>query len=179
MQFKVFANHILSWPQATLTCALGRSGIIADKWEGDGGTPIGHFPLRHVFYRPDREPCPNTQLPLTPLNPNMGWCDDPAHPDYNHLVTLPHPASCETLWREDEIYNLIVVLGHNDDPVIPQRGSAIFLHLARPDFSPTQGCVALSRADLLSLLNDAKLGDEMAITDEIHMGPPPQTRLGD
>lgn len=179
MEFKVFANGVLVWPETALPCVLGRSGIISDKWEGDGGTPVGRFPLRQVFYRPDREPCPATQLPVTAITPQMGWCDAPLHPDYNRLVTLPHDASCETLWREDDIYDLIVVLGHNDDPVIPQRGSAIFLHLARPDFSPTQGCVALTRPDLRALLNAAEPGDEMVISAESYTGPPPQTRLGE
>ena len=179
MEFKVFADNILCWADVMMHCALGRSGITTDKWEGDGGTPVGKFPLRHVFYRPDREANPITQLPVSAITPEMGWCDDPLHPDYNRQVPLPHPASCESLWREDGIYDLIVVLGYNDDPVIPRRGSAIFLHLARPDFSPTQGCVALNHADLLTLLSKAKLGDKMVISAKTYTGLPPQTRLGD
>ena len=165
MDFLVFPDGSVAWNCTTVRCALGRSGILTDKWEGDGGTPTGRFALRHVYYRPDRQPCPVTALPVQPLSPQMGWCDDPGHPDYNRLVQLPHPASCESLWRDDEIYDLLVVLGHNDDPVIPKRGSAIFLHLVRPDFSPTQGCVALTSKDLLSLLAVAKPGDEMVILD--------------
>ena len=93
----------------------------------------------------------------------MGWCDDPAHPDYNRQVVLPFAASHEELWREDQIYDLVVVLGYNDDPVIPGKGSAIFLHLAREDFSPTEGCVACARTDLLDLLRTAKPGDALRI----------------
>jgi len=163
MDILVLSNCTTSWKDHSVHCALGRSGIIHNKWEGDGGTPIGLFPLRRVFYRRDRLRPPLTSLDIQPITPTMGWCDDPKHADYNRLVELPHPASCESLWREDEIYDVIVVLGHNDDPVVPNMGSAIFLHLARPDFSPTQGCVALALPDLLTLLADAQPGDSMII----------------
>jgi L,D-peptidoglycan transpeptidase YkuD (ErfK/YbiS/YcfS/YnhG family) len=135
-----------------LRCALGRGGIQNHKIEGDGATPAGCFPLRQLLYRPDRVIAPDCRLPLTALRPEDGWCDDPAHPDYNRAVRLPHPARCETLWREDQIYDLIIPLGYNDDPPLAGRGSAIFLHLARPDYSPTEGCVALSLDDLRWLL---------------------------
>ncbi|MQX35343.1 L,D-transpeptidase family protein [Roseospira navarrensis] len=147
---------------APRACALGRAGVTADKREGDGATPLGAWPLRRVFYRPDRLPTPpdvgRSRLPVDPLTSGMGWCDDPTHADYNRLIALPHPAGHETLWRDDGLYDVIVVLGHNDDPPVPGQGSAIFLHCARPDpagphgFSPTAGCVALPRPDLLDLL---------------------------
>jgi L,D-peptidoglycan transpeptidase YkuD (ErfK/YbiS/YcfS/YnhG family) len=97
-------------------------------------------------------------LAVTALTPAMGWCDDPDHADYNRPVTLPHPAGHEVMWRDDGLYDVVVVLGHNDDPPVPGRGSAIFLHCARPDpdgphgLHPTAGCVALPRADLLAVL---------------------------
>ena len=163
MDFVVRPDGTVRWNDRVVRCALGRSGILSDKWEGDGGTPTGRFALRQVYYRPDRLPGPPTALPVQPLAPQMGWCDAPLHPDYNRPVNLPHPASCETLWRDDGIYDLLVILGHNDQPVVPHRGSAIFLHLIRPDYSPTQGCVALSRADMLALLAIAAPGDAMVI----------------
>ena len=123
-----------------------------EKVEGDGATPVGRFPLRRVLYRPDRLVAPGGALPTAPLCPDDGWCDDPRHADYNRPVRLPHPAGCEHLWRDDPVYDVIVVLGHNDDPPTPGRGSAIFLHVARADFSPTEGCVALALDDLLNLL---------------------------
>jgi len=152
-----------------LPCALGRTGVIAetDKREGDGATPLGMWPLRRVFYRADRLPGGSegrrpevgpSGLPVEAITPAMGWCDDPAHPDYNRLIALPHPASHETLWREDGLYDIVVVLGHNDGPPCPGLGSAIFLHCARPDpegrhgLHPTAGCVALPRSDLLAVL---------------------------
>ena len=135
-----------------LRCALGKGGIRSEKREGDGATPSGLFPLRRLFYRPDRLTPPSCALPARALRDNDGWCDDPGHPDSHRLVTLPHPARCEHLWREDALYDLLITLGHNDDPVVPGLGSAIFLHLARPDYAPTEGCVALARPDLLRLL---------------------------
>ena len=146
-----------------MRCALGRSGIIAAKREGDGATPAGAFALRRVFYRPDREPPPQTVLPVRALTHNAGWCDAPADRRYNQLVTLPYPARAETLWREDRLYDLIAVLGYNDAPAIPGRGSAIFLHLARPDYAPTEGCVALDRADWLAVLAVADAASRVVI----------------
>lgn len=135
-----------------LRCALGRSGIKTRKAEGDGATPAGHFPLRRLLYRPDRLTPPDCALPVIALAPEDGWCDDPLHPDYNRAVHLPHPGRCEKLWREDSVYDLIIPLGYNDDPPLAGRGSAIFLHLARPDFSATEGCVALATEDFYWLL---------------------------
>jgi len=133
-------------------CALGRAGVRLDKREGDGATPQARMALRGVLYRPDRLARPDTGLPVRALTPMDGWCDDPAAPDYNRPVALPHAARHERLWREDAIYDVIVELGWNDDPVLPGRGSAIFLHVARPHYAPTEGCVALARDDLLALL---------------------------
>jgi L,D-peptidoglycan transpeptidase YkuD (ErfK/YbiS/YcfS/YnhG family) len=137
---------------ASYRAALGHGGIRPDKREGDGATPAGVLPLRRVLYRPDRESSPPCAVPVAALRPSDGWCDEPAHPDYNRLVRLPVQASAEALWRDDAIYDIIGVLGWNDDPVRPGLGSAIFLHLARPDFSATEGCVALAAADLRRVL---------------------------
>ena len=142
----------------TLHCALGRGGIARDKIEGDGCTPTGRFPIRCLIYRPDRVrelagrlPL-HPDLPLRPMSPGDGWCDDPADAAYNRLVTLPYGARHETLWREDHLYDLLLVIGHNDDPVVPGKGSAVFLHLAHSDYRPTEGCVAFARADFVTLL---------------------------
>ncbi len=127
-----------------LPAVLGAGGIRADKREGDGATPAGLLRLRRVLYRADRGPAPACAVPREALAPDDGWCDDPAHPDYNTAVRLPHPARHEQLWREDGLYDLLGVLGWNDDPVVRGRGSAIFLHVARPDGRPTEGCIALA-----------------------------------
>lgn len=148
-----------------MRCALGAGGVVAaaDKREGDRRTPAGIYPLRRVLYRPDRVATPRTALPAAALGPDDGWCDAPDDPAYNRPVKLPYPASAEALWREDDIYDVVVVIGHNDDPVIPGKGSCIFWHLARPDFSPTQGCVAITRDAMLAALAAARPGDELEI----------------
>lgn len=147
------------WGARAMRCALGPSGIVAEKREGDGTTPAGRFPLRRLLYRPDRLAPPATGLPLLPLAPDDGWCDDARDPLYNRPVRLPYGASHERLWLVGEVYDLIVVLGHNDDPVRPGAGSAVFLHVARPDYAPTQGCIALAKPDLLAVLATAGSGD--------------------
>lgn len=133
-------------------CALGRGGVHALKHEGDGRTPAGEFALRYALYRADRMPRPKTRLPVKPIRLFDGWCDAPADPAYNRLVRLPIRTSAERLRRADPLYDLIVVIGHNDAPPAPGKGSAIFLHVAAANFAPTAGCVALKRADLLALL---------------------------
>ena len=146
-------------------CALGKGGVIAaaDKREGDGKSPLGTWGIRRVLFRPDKGGPPQTRLPTKALERDDGWCDAPGDPAYNRAVKLPHPASAEQMWREDDVYDLICILAHNDDPPVPGLGSAIFMHLARPGYEPTEGCVALSREDMLELLSLAKLGDAVAI----------------
>ncbi len=132
--------------------ALGRGGIGCAKREGDGATPAGLLPLRAVLFRPDRVAPPVAAVPVRPLSPDAGWCDDPASDAYNQPVRLPHDARHETLWREDGLYDLIGVLGWNDRPARPGLGSAIFLHVARPDYGPTEGCIGLALPDLVAVL---------------------------
>ena len=105
-----------------------------------------------MLYRADRGTAPVCRVPVEPLAPEDGWCDDPSHPDYNRAVRLPHPARHEHLWRDDPVYDVIGVLGWNDRPVVRGRGSAIFLHVARPDLAPTEGCIALPPRDLRAAL---------------------------
>ena len=136
----------------TLRCALGPPGLTRNKREGDGATPVGAWPLRCLFYRPDRLLRPRTALPVYRIGRDDGWCDDPGDRFYNRPVRLPYPASAERLWRDDHLYDLMVVLGHNDAPVRPGFGSCIFFHLMRTDRSPTEGCVAVARTDMLKLL---------------------------
>lgn len=143
-----------------LRCALGRGGVRLDKTEGDGATPIGTWPLRRVWYRADRlGEAPRTGLPIRTIGEADGWCDDATSADYNRPVTLPQPARHERLWREDAVYDIVVELGYNDDPPRRGQGSAIFLHVARPGYAPTEGCVALARDDVLALLRACEAGD--------------------
>jgi len=148
----VYSAGMLSWPGGSARAVCGKGGVRADKREGDHASPAGTFPLLRSFYRPDRLASPRTALPLAALRPNDGWVDASADPNYNKAVTLPYPASAEALWRDDGLYDAIVVIGYNTDPVVPGKGSAIFLHVAAPDYSGTEGCVAIARETLISLL---------------------------
>lgn len=132
--------------------ACGRGGVRDDKREGDGASPAGTFALLDGFYRADRIARPPTHLAMTALRPNDGWVDDPRNSGYNRLVSLPYPAHHEELWRADGLYDLIVPIGYNTDPPLSGRGSAIFLHVARPDFSATEGCIAIARDVLVGVL---------------------------
>ena len=120
--------------------------------------------LFRSFYRADRIARPETALPLRAIQQDDGWCDAPGDANYNRLVKLPYPASAETMWRDDHLYDLVAVLGYNDDPVVPGRGSAIFLHLARRDYSHTHGCVALKQDDVVAAIEQLAPGDQVVIT---------------
>ncbi|MGO2959142.1 MAG: L,D-transpeptidase family protein [Acetobacter sp.] len=135
-----------------MTAIIGKNGVTPCKQEGDNATPLGLFPLRRVFYRADKIARPQTCLPTEAISRTDGWCDDSTSPYYNEKLTLPNQARHEILWRDDDVYDIIVVIGYNDDPVQAGRGSAIFMHKQRPDRSPTEGCVALSESDLLAVL---------------------------
>jgi len=153
----------LDWGEGARACAIGRGGIGAKGGEGDGITPAGVFAVRRVLYRPDRVSPPRTELPVSPIAEDDGWCDAPSDPNYNKPVKLPHAASHERLWREDHLYDVVVVLGFNDAPVIAGKGSAIFLHVARPDYGPTEGCVALALPDLLAALEKLSPGSTIRV----------------
>ena len=164
--FSATAEGEFSGPKLDLKCAIGKGGMkdAAAKREGDGVSPIGRWEMKRVFYRADKVTAPETNLPLVPIKKTDGWCDDPADPLYNQHVTLPYPASHEELWRKDNVYDIIVELGHNDDPPVPGLGSAIFLHVAKADYAPTEGCIALSEIDLRSALALAGPGAVLEIS---------------
>ena len=135
-----------------MPCALGRSGAVTIKREGDGGTPAGRMRLLKLCVRRDQMPGPACAVSSKPISRHDGWCDDPRDGRYNRPVRLPVSASAETLWRQDRLYDVVGILDWNLRPRIRHRGSAIFLHLCRPGLQATEGCVALRRADLLRLL---------------------------
>lgn len=155
------ARGTLQFAGLQLPCALGRSGCRVRKREGDGAAPVGQWRLLQVLYRPDRVQRPRTPLPVRAIREHDGWCDAPADRNYNRPVRLPYPAGAERLWREDDLYDVVVVLAYNVRPRARGRGSAIFLHVAKPGHAPTEGCIALARAHLLRLL--AHLGTRTAI----------------
>lgn len=164
-KFTAYSDGRLGLNLHSVRAALGKGGVTPaeDKREGDGKSPVGEWPIRYVFYRPDRIAPPETSLPVVALSPDDGWCDDPKSPDYNRHVKLPSAFGHEKLWRDDHVYDLIVVLGHNDDPPVAGMGSAIFMHLARDNYAGTEGCVALASDDLLELLREAEPGSTVEI----------------
>jgi L,D-peptidoglycan transpeptidase YkuD (ErfK/YbiS/YcfS/YnhG family) len=133
-----------------LPVALGRSGIKANKREGDGATPRGRFRLVRLWWRPDRNTRPRTLLPVRRIGPHDAWCEDPGDRRYNRPI--PAKGGGDRLWREDRLYDFIIELDHNTRPRIAGRGSAVFVHVARPGFAPTAGCVALDPRRLKALL---------------------------
>jgi L,D-peptidoglycan transpeptidase YkuD (ErfK/YbiS/YcfS/YnhG family) len=149
---------LLRLEHLAIQTALGRSGIGSGKREGDGKTPRAAMRLLYGFYRADRIMRPATRLPLIALKPGMLWCDAPDHPAYNRLVNAPFPASHETLMREDHLYDVCLVMDWNVRSRRRGGGSAIFLHLARPGYRPTEGCVAVSLKDMRKLLSIARYG---------------------
>lgn len=144
-------------------CALGRSGQTVRKREGDGATPIGRHRIEKVFYRADRIRRPVTLLPVTAIKSDYGWCDAPRDRNYNRLVRHPYPASAERMWRKDQLYDVVVVLGYNRRPRVSGLGSAIFLHLAREGFKPTEGCVAVPKRFAARVLTRLRAGDHLTI----------------
>ena len=153
----------LQFGHQRVRCALGRAGSRVLKREGDGASPVGSWPLREVFFRPGRLARPRTQLPLRAIARSDGWCDAPRDRNYNRRIRHPYPASAEHLWRIDGLYDIVVVLGTNDAPRVHGCGSAIFLHCARDDYAPTQGCIAVRRSDLVRLLARLRRGTRLRI----------------
>jgi L,D-peptidoglycan transpeptidase YkuD (ErfK/YbiS/YcfS/YnhG family) len=135
---------------------LGRAGIRANKREGDGATPRGRFRLRRLWWRADRSPKPLSMLPTVRIDRRIAWCEDPGDRRYNRPFRRSANEPGDRLWRDDRLYDVIIEIDHNTRPRVARRGSAVFLHLARPERSPTAGCLALSAPDLRRLL--ARLG---------------------
>ncbi len=157
------AARTLQFGDRTIACAIGRAGACGtdDKREGDGCTPRGRWPIRTVLLRPDRWIAPPAHLPWRWLRGDDGWSDDPRDPAYNRPVRHPHTYSAERLWREDRLYDAIIVLGHNDAPPVAGQGSAIFLHLREGD--ATEGCVAVPRETMVELLSALAPESELEI----------------
>ena len=169
MDIQVYSCGLLAHRDRLYRCVLGKGGLTSNKREGDGATPIGRFTVRDLLFRRDRIVAPTTGLASRAINVDAGWSDDPADPAYNREIRRPHRFSHETLYREDGLYDLIVPLGYNDEPAVSGLGSAIFLHVARNDYGPTEGCVAVDRTDLVNIIYYLTIGDALVIN------PPPSS----
>jgi L,D-peptidoglycan transpeptidase YkuD (ErfK/YbiS/YcfS/YnhG family) len=148
------------------SCALGRAGVTHLKREGDGATPAGRHRLLFLFFRRDRLIRPRAALPMRALRPDDAWCEDTSHGRYNCPVRLPSSAAHESLWRDDHLYDVVGVLDWNMSPRTRGKGSAIFLHLCRPGYAPTAGCIALARRDLAMLLAAAGPRPEFLVAEK-------------
>jgi L,D-peptidoglycan transpeptidase YkuD (ErfK/YbiS/YcfS/YnhG family) len=158
------ARGVLTAGPLSLPVALGRTGIKANKREGDGATPRGTFRLKRLWWRADKHPRPATLLPVRPIAAADGWCEDPSDRRYNQPVKVPPKSKADRLSRADHLYDFIIELDHNTRPRVAGRGSAVFIHAARPGFAPTAGCVALDLNALRRLL--VRLGPRTKIMVE-------------
>lgn len=159
-------NTYATWGPYRFARSIGRNGFSANKVEGDGTTPIGHFTFRKIYYRADRVQCPQTVLPVSELTPECGWCDDPQSPDYNRYIQKPYRMSHESMWMDKSLYDIVIVVGHNDDPAVAGKGSAVFIHIAPENWGPTSGCIGLQKKDLITVVEQATTQTQLIINGE-------------
>lgn len=145
-------NNFLSYKDYKVKCAIGKRGIKKKKYEGDLITPKGIFKIKEIFYRKDRVKNLKTKIKKKIIKKNMGWCDDPKSKSYNKLIKYPFNLKSEKLFRSDNVYDIILVLNFNMSPIKKNKGSAIFIHIAKKFFSPTKGCVAIKKSDMIKIL---------------------------
>ena len=145
-------NKFLYFDNYKLRCAIGKRGIVLNKKEGDKKTPKGTFAFKYILYRKDRIPKIKSILSKKIIKKNMGWCNDPNSKFYNRLIKFPFKYRDEKLWLNKKIYDLIIIVNYNLNPTIKKKGSAIFLHLAKKNYTPTMGCIAVNKKDLLFLI---------------------------
>jgi L,D-peptidoglycan transpeptidase YkuD (ErfK/YbiS/YcfS/YnhG family) len=153
----------LKYQDLKFKCALGKHGINKKKKEGDKITPKGTYKIVNIYYRKDRIKKISSKLKLIKIKKNMGWCDDPNNKNYNQLIKIPSKYSYERLFRKENIYDLIIVINYNMKPVIKNKGSAIFIHIAKKRFQPTKGCIAISKKNLLYLIRNISKNTKIKI----------------
>ena len=144
---------LIKYKNFKFRCALGKAGMGEKKQEGDNVTPTGTFKIVKIYYRSDRIKKISSKFRAIEITKNMGWCDDPNSKNYNQLINLPSKYGHEKLFKKNNIYDIIVVLNYNMKPVVKNKGSAIFIHVAKKNYQPTQGCIALKKNDLLKILS--------------------------
>ena len=153
----------LKYKNLKFRCALGKARIGKKKIEGDSITPRGKFNIVKIYYRSDRVKKISSKYKLIKISKNMGWCDDPNSKSYNQLINLPNKYTHEKLYRKDNVYDLLVVLNYNMNPVIKNKGSAIFIHVARQNYKKTSGCVAIKKVHLIKLIKTIKKNTKVVI----------------
>ena len=145
-------NKFLYFDKYKIKCAIGKRGIAIKKTEGDNKTPAGIYKFKSIFYREDRIPEIKTKLRKIAIKKNMGWCDDVNSKKYNKLIEFPFNFRAEKLWFKRNLYDVIIVINYNTNPIIKKKGSAIFLHIAKKNYAPTKGCIAISKKDIIYLV---------------------------
>ena len=148
-----FKNRFLYLDKYKIKCAIGKRGITSNKKEGDYRTPRGSFILNSIFYRKDRVGKIKTKLKKVIIKQNMGWCDDATSKQYNKLIRFPFNYSAERLWLKANIYDVIIIINYNLKPIRKNKGSAIFIHIARKNYKSTKGCIAINKREIKSLIN--------------------------
>jgi L,D-peptidoglycan transpeptidase YkuD (ErfK/YbiS/YcfS/YnhG family) len=161
----IVRNKVLKYKNFLYKCAIGKNGITNNKIEGDKCTPSGIYSIDQIYYRKDKLTLPTIDFQTTPINKNFGWCDDTTSSHYNKFIEFPFSDRAEILFREDEIYNIICVISYNTNPIIKNKGSAIFLHVANTNYSGTAGCLALKQSDLIELLQNINIDTKIHIVD--------------
>ena len=159
-------KHTLKIDDFHFQCSIGKNGISKKKKEGDNKTPKGFFKIQHLYFRKDRLKKPKTRLKCIEINKNMGWCDDPRSMKYNKLINLPFSGSCEKLFRKENIYDIILVLDFNMNPIRKNKGSAIFIHVAKKNYEKTKGCIAIKKVELLKILKEIKINTKVKIENQ-------------
>ena len=156
-------NNYLHSDLGRFACVIGRAGLTTNKIEGDHKTPVGEFKFKKIYYRKDKLGEMTFKIPFVIIGENDGWCDDPKSKLYNQHVQFPFNASAERLFRDDDLYDIICVLNYNTNPIVPGKGSAIFLHICKPNFAGTEGCVAIEKKNILKLVNLIDLNTKLII----------------
>jgi len=161
----IVTNKVLKYKNFHYKCAIGKNGITNNKIEGDKSTPSGIYSIKKIYYRRDRLSLPKLDFQMIPISQNFGWCDDIRSSYYNKFIKFPFSHSAENLYRKDEIYNIVCVINYNTDPIIKNKGSAIFLHIANTNYSGTAGCLALNQDDLIELLKNIDIDTKINVLD--------------
>ena len=159
----IIRKNQLIYNYISYKCSIGKNGLSQNKTEGDGCTPVGIFNIKRVFYRKDRINLPNISIPKKIILDNSGWCDDSKSNQYNKLINFPFCYSAEKLYMSDNLYDIVCEINYNQNPTIKNKGSAIFMHLANKKFQPTEGCIALNKANLIKLLTQINVGTSIFI----------------
>ena len=162
----VINKNYLTYINYKVKCALGKRGIGSKRREGDFITPKGNFKIKYILYRKDRIKRIKSKIKKIIIKKNMGWCDDPLSKDYNKLIKIPSEYNYEKLYKKDNVYDIILVLNYNMNPVVKNKGSAIFIHVTKRNYKKTEGCVAIKKIHLLKIIKELKNNTKIKIEDQ-------------